>query len=118
MPVNRFASFTELHILHHATVQPVYGLWIIEELRERGYKISPGTLYPLLHSMEETGLLRMRQTLSKGKIRKYYYITAKGRRNLQKGKRQLSLLIKQTFRDEDFRFLRIPESSKKRLRKA
>lgn len=50
-----FASLIRLHILHHATRQPFFGLWIIEELREYGYKIGPGTFYPLLLGLERRG---------------------------------------------------------------
>ena len=37
---------------------PSFGLWFIEELARHGYKLSPGTLYPLLHGLEEKGYLR------------------------------------------------------------
>jgi PadR family transcriptional regulator PadR len=47
-----------LHILYHAARAPVFGLGIIEELARHGYKLSPGTLYPLLHGMERKGYLR------------------------------------------------------------
>jgi len=40
--------------------------------------MSPGTLYPLLHSMESSGLLEMEEKTVKGKIRKYYKITSLG----------------------------------------
>jgi len=46
-----FLGFIKIHILHHAAEQPVYGLWLIEELGHHGYRLSPGTLYPLLHSL-------------------------------------------------------------------
>jgi DNA-binding PadR family transcriptional regulator len=118
MPLNAFTGFVELHVLHHASEQPVYGLWLIEELGEHGYKISPGTLYPILHSMEETGLLKARDVLSNGKIRKYYSITPKGARHLQNGKRRLSELVNEIFRDEDFQLLRMPAPSRRRAHKA
>jgi DNA-binding PadR family transcriptional regulator len=103
MTLNAFASFVEFHVLHHAAEEPVYGLWLIEELAEHGYKISPGTLYPLLHSMETAGFLRSRESLSKGKIRKYYSITPKGRRYLQRAKRQVGELVREVFTKEDYR---------------
>jgi DNA-binding PadR family transcriptional regulator len=102
---NAFASFIELHILHHASEKPVYGLWLIEELAEHGYKISPGTLYPLLHVMESAGLLRNRQTIFNGKVRKYYSITPKGKRHLRRAKRQVGELIQEVFSSEDYRQL-------------
>jgi DNA-binding PadR family transcriptional regulator len=112
--VNTFASFVEIHILHHAQEQPVYGLWLIEELGEHGYRISPGTLYPILHSMEEDALLRTRSVVLNGKIRKYYSITAKGKQHLRKAKRQLSELINEVFDSEDFRLLKVPSRPKRR----
>jgi PadR family transcriptional regulator PadR len=36
-------------VLHHASEAPVFGMGMLEELGRHGYKISPGTLYPLLH---------------------------------------------------------------------
>ena len=47
-----FLGFVKVHILHHAAREPVYGLWLIEELAHHGYELSPGTLYPTLHSLE------------------------------------------------------------------
>ena len=47
-----------MHILHHAADGDLYGAWMIEELAHHGYKLSPGTLYPMLHAMEKRGYLR------------------------------------------------------------
>ena len=46
-----------LHILHHANIEAVHGAWMADELAGHGYKISPGTLYPMLHRMQQDGLL-------------------------------------------------------------
>jgi DNA-binding PadR family transcriptional regulator len=109
MRLNAFASFVELHVLHHASEESVYGLWLIEELAEHGYKISPGTLYPLLHGMETSGFLKSRNTIFQGKVRKYYAITPKGRRYLPKAKRQVGELVREVFSAEDYReFLQKP----------
>jgi DNA-binding PadR family transcriptional regulator len=88
-----FSGFIKLHVLHHASEQPVYGLWLIEELEEHGYRVSPGTLYPLLHSLEKSELLKSHSQLYEGKIRRYYKITPNGRRQLKKAKLQLKELI-------------------------
>jgi len=48
----------KIHILHHATERAIIGNWMLEELREHGYRVSPGTLYPLLRRMERHGWLR------------------------------------------------------------
>ena len=53
-----YAGLIRLHVLHHASEKPIYGVWIIEELSHHGYALSPGTLYPLLHAMEGKGYLR------------------------------------------------------------
>ncbi|WP_010648739.1 PadR family transcriptional regulator [Oceanobacillus massiliensis] len=73
-----FLGFIQIHILHHAKEHPIFGLWMLEELKEHGYNISSGTLYPILHSMETDGLLIMEEKNVEGKIRKYYRITEKG----------------------------------------
>lgn len=73
-----FLGFIHIHILHHAKKEPFFGAWMIEELKEHGYDMSPGTLYPLLHSLESDGLLIRENKLAEGKIRKYYSITSKG----------------------------------------
>lgn len=73
-----FLGFINIHILHHAKEHPIFGIWMLEELREHGYSISAGTLYPILHSMESDGLLTREDRNVKGKIRKYYTTTEKG----------------------------------------
>ncbi|WRP08643.1 PadR family transcriptional regulator [Rossellomorea aquimaris] len=73
-----FLGFIQIHILHHAKEEPIYGTWMLEELREHGYSISSGTLYPILHSMEIDGLLTKEEKNVDGKIRKYYTTTDKG----------------------------------------
>lgn len=73
-----FLGFIQIHILHHAKKEPFFGSWMIEELREHGYQMSPGTLYPILHNLEANGLLEKEERLVDKKIRKYYKITEKG----------------------------------------
>lgn len=73
-----FLGFIHIHILHHAKEKPIFGVWMLEELKEHGYNISSGTLYPILHSMEEDGLLSKEEKNVQGKIRKYYSTTEKG----------------------------------------
>jgi DNA-binding PadR family transcriptional regulator len=68
-----------LHILHHAQLGPIHGAWMAEELAGHGYKISPGRLYPMLHRMQEEGLLTSRQEVVDGRARRVYGITDVGR---------------------------------------
>jgi DNA-binding PadR family transcriptional regulator len=78
-------AFTRVHILHHAWHDPqgFYGAKMIQELKNHGYNLSPGTLYPLLHSMEKNKLLISRTQTMNGKQRKLYTITEKGKETLQ-----------------------------------
>ena len=71
-------GFVRVHVLHHAAEGSVYGLEMIDELERHGYDIGPGTLYPLLHGLEEAGFLRSRRTLVGGKLRRYYRTTKAG----------------------------------------
>lgn len=97
-----FSGFIKLHVLYHASERPVYGLWLIEELEEHGYRVSPGTLYPLLHSMEEAGMLTSYNELYGGKIRRYYKITPGGRRLLKQAKLQMVELMSEILTKEEF----------------
>ena len=94
-------DFIKLHVLHHASEHPVYGLWLIEELAEHGYRVSPGTLYPLLHSLEESELLTSYNEVHEGKIRRYYKLTSNGRRQLKKAKGQLMELMREILTKEE-----------------
>ncbi len=49
-------AFWKVHILHHAAQEPIVGQWIMRELRQHGYDVSGGTLYPLLARMEAAWL--------------------------------------------------------------
>lgn len=73
-------AFVRVHILHHAASEEIYGAGMAAELARHGYRLGPGTLYPLLHRLEEDGLLQSRPLLVDGKRRKYYTATPKGRR--------------------------------------
>ena len=53
-----YSGLIRLHILHHACEESVFGLEMIEELGRHGYKLSAGTIYPMLHRLETNGLLR------------------------------------------------------------
>lgn len=90
-----FLGFIQIHILHHAKKEPFYGVWMIDELSTHGYDISPGTLYPLLHSMESSGLLEKEEKTVEGKIRKYYKITALGDEVLSEAQKKAYELFKE-----------------------
>ena len=86
-------DFVELHILHHASEGPLYGMWMIEELAEHGYKLNASQLYPRFHRLEERGLLERTNKIVDGRLRKYYEITREGGEYLETQKRRLLELI-------------------------
>lgn len=86
-------AFWKVLILHHAQERPIYGQWMMEELRGHGFSLSPGTLYPLLGRMEEHGWLRAERTPDAGpKDRREYVLTAAGARVLRKIRRHVEEL--------------------------
>ena len=92
-----YSGLIRLHILHHASEDGVFGLGMIEELGRHGYKLSPGTLYPLLHRLERKGLLRSRQETAAGRIRRVYRATAAGREALQTAREKVWELFGELF---------------------
>jgi len=93
VPHDLFLGFVKLHILYHAGREPVYGLWLIDELSEHGYRLSPGTLYPILHALQAEKLLASETRVVEGKARKYYRLTSAGRRALEEGKAKAQELL-------------------------
>lgn len=87
-----FQGFICVQILSQASREPFFGSWLIEELSDLGYKLSPGTVYPILHSMEHEGLLKHYFENVEGKVRKYYVITQEGKLELQKARRYMAEL--------------------------
>ena len=78
-----YIGLVRLHVLHHAAEEPIFGLGIIQELSRHGYRLGPGTIYPLLHGMDRRGWLRASWQLVAGRRRRTYLATAAGRRALQ-----------------------------------
>jgi PadR family transcriptional regulator, regulatory protein PadR len=91
---------SETHVLHHACEQPIFGLWMIEELARHGYKLSPGTLYPLLSAMERKGLLKSSRDRVNGKIRRIYRATPAGHKALRNARKRVQELFGELFEDE------------------
>jgi PadR family transcriptional regulator PadR len=87
-----FLGFIKLHILYHAGQGPVYGLWLIQELAGHGYKLSPGTLYPTLHGLEEQGYLVSEKQVMEGKVRRYYRLTPQGAAALAEARQKVAEL--------------------------
>ena len=96
---NIFLGFIRIHILHHASEEEIFGVQIMDELKRHGYSVSPGTLYPILHSLEKQGYLSGRKENIGGKIRKYYKITKGGTIILEKSKEKLRELVDEVLKE-------------------
>ncbi len=94
-----YSGFIRLHILHHASEKPIFGLWIIEELARHGYKLSPGTLYPLLHGMENKGYLKSTIDSTGGRMRRFYTITPAGEKALESAREKVRELFGELFEE-------------------
>jgi PadR family transcriptional regulator, regulatory protein PadR len=71
-------AFWKIHILHHAADgRGVYGQWMLEELHHHGYRLSPGTLYPILARMAKRGWLRASEP-KRSKAARVYRLTPRG----------------------------------------
>lgn len=92
-----FTGLIRMHILHHACEEPIFGLGMIEELARHGYRLSPGTLYPIVHGLEKKGLLRSKQLQVNGKIRRVYSATPSGRKTLEAAKQRVRELFGELF---------------------
>jgi PadR family transcriptional regulator PadR len=87
------SGFIRLHILHHAAQEPLVGFWMIEELRRHGYEMSPGTIYPLLHSLKKKGYLSVEVKREGRRSWREYSATKEGKRVLNAAKRKLRELF-------------------------
>lgn len=95
-----YSSLIRLHILHHAVQEPIFGLGIIEELARHGYKLSSGTLYPMLHDMERKGYLSSVEERSGRQVRKLYRATPQGKAMLEEAKEKVHELFGELFEEE------------------
>jgi DNA-binding PadR family transcriptional regulator len=95
-----FGGFVRMHVLYHAVKEPVFGVEMMEELARHGYEVSPGTMYPILHQLEEAGYLTAHAEVVGGKQRKYYRATAEGVRALEQARAKLRVLVKELLLDE------------------
>lgn len=91
-------GFVKLYTLWRASRAEVYGLEIMQEMRDLGFNLSPGTLYPTLHALLEERDVTVTHRKVGGKIRKCYKATAKGRKEVEEVIERLSFLIKKVFR--------------------
>jgi DNA-binding PadR family transcriptional regulator len=95
-----FGGFVRMHVLYHASREPVFGVEMMEELARHGYDVGPGTLYPMLHQLEEAGYLSVHTEVVAGKQRKYYRATPAGIDALKAAKDKLRELVKEVLHDD------------------
>ncbi len=70
------ATLSQLH-------RPRYGYELRQTLADRGLPIEEGTLYPLLRRLEAQGLLKSDWRTDSGSPRRYYALSADGRKLLK-----------------------------------
>lgn len=87
---NLITGSTTMLILKLLEEKDMYGYMMIEELAKRSdntFSLKAGTLYPLLHGLEEQGMINSYdQVADNTRTRKYYSITKTGRKLLQEQK--------------------------------
>lgn len=92
MDKNLIGGSTILMLLALLEERDRYGYEIIKELRRRSqdvFQLKEGTLYPVLHRMENQGyVISYRAKAENGKERKYYQITDAGKAQLVREKEQ------------------------------
>jgi len=73
-------NFLDLILLQLIRTKPMWGYRIIKRTQQQyGVRLRHGALYPLLNTLETAGFLRSRKALVKGRMRKIYEITPKGK---------------------------------------
>jgi len=95
-----YSGLIRLHVLHHAAREPIFGLGMIEELARHGYRISPGSLYPLLHGLEQKGYLRSMEQRNGKSLRKVYRATPLGRKALSAASSKVRELLRELIEGE------------------
>lgn len=73
---------------------------MIEELGRHGYRISPGSLYPLLHALEKKGYLRSKEQRNGKSLRKVYTATPRGRKALEAARNKVRELFHELMEGE------------------
>jgi PadR family transcriptional regulator PadR len=82
---------TTMLILRLLEKEDMYGYQMIEELELRSeniFTLKAGTLYPILHTLEQQSMIQSYEQTQNGRSRKYYRITDQGAELLQEKKKQ------------------------------
>lgn len=70
-----------------------YGYSLINGLKEQGFEIDQGTLYPLLRRLETQGLLNSKWRIEADRPRRYYSLSAEGRVLLPRLKNEWNSIV-------------------------
>ena len=77
-------NLLEIHILRLINLEPTWGYNIIKKIKTLyDIKIRHGALYPLLNKLETDNYIKSKREIQKGRIRKTYIITQKGKQLIQ-----------------------------------
>jgi len=106
-----FFGLIRIHVLVHASFEPIFGLAMMEELEHHGYRIGPGTLYPLLHGLERNGFLISATRHVGGRNRRVYRITAAGRKALDRARMKVDELHRELHEDRPRKIGRLSDGA-------
>jgi PadR family transcriptional regulator PadR len=95
-----YSGLIRLHVLYHAVEAPIFGLGMIEELARHGYKISPGSLYPLMQGLERKGYLKSTELRNGKSLRRVYRATPLGRKALAASKSKVRELFHELIEED------------------
>lgn len=70
-----------------------YGYSLLKNLADLGLEVDQGTLYPLLRRLEAQGLLESVWKLEEARPRRYYVISAEGKKALPKLKEEWNSIV-------------------------
>ena len=90
-------GFVKLYTLWRASKGEIYGMEIMQEMRELGFSLSPGTLYPTLRTLLKEKDVKVTNRNVNGKVRKCYHATAKGQKEVKEVIERLSFLMRKVF---------------------
>lgn len=93
MKINRelLKGSTNLLVLSLLENENMYGYQMIRKLSEKSqnvFELQEGTLYPILHCLEEKNYISSYWEETGAKKRKYYTITSEGKKHLKEKKQE------------------------------
>lgn len=90
-------GFTKLYALWRGSKKDAYGMAILREMRQVGFELSPGTLYPALEKLKREGDITWHKQVISGRVRKSYRLTPKGKKELEEVKKRLQTIVRLVF---------------------